>query len=72
MVIPCLYHLSNLPTLINIEWGVSVNEPKFTIDGVKSELRHEFPKPIGAWICLLIEGYDTPKILFLPSREGGH
>ena len=26
----------NFPKLINIGWGVSVNEPKFTSDGVKS------------------------------------
>ena len=43
VVIPCLYHLYNFPKLINIGWGISVSEPKFTSDGVKAEFRHEFP-----------------------------
>ena len=50
MVIPCLYHLANLPKLINIGWGVSVSEPNFTSDVVKAMFRHEFPKAIGAWV----------------------
>ena len=72
LVIPCLYHLANFPKLINIGWGVSVGEPKFTSDGVKATFGNEFPKAIGAWICLLIQGGDTPKTLPLPSRAGGH
>ena len=65
-------NLANLPKLINIGWGVSVSEPKFTSDGVKVEFRHELPKAIGAWIFLLIKGSNTPKIVPLPSRAGGH
>ena len=63
VVIPCLYHLANLPKLINIGGGggVSVSEPKFTSDGIKAAFRHEFPKAIGEWICLFIKGGDTPK-----------
>ena len=48
VVIPCLYHLANLPKLINIGWGVSVSEPKFTSDGVKAAFIDEFPGAIGA------------------------
>ena len=55
VVIPCLYHLENFPKIINIGWGVSFNEPKFTSDGVKSAFKHELPKAIGAWIYLLIK-----------------
>ena len=47
-VIPCLYHLDNLPKLINIGWGVSVSEPKFTSDCIKATFRQESPKAIGA------------------------
>ena len=72
VVIPCLYHLESFPKLINIWWGVSVSEPKFTSDGVKAAFRHEFPEAIGAWIFLLIKGGDTPKIVPLPYRSGGH
>ena len=72
MFIPCLYHLVNFPKLINIGWGVSVSEPKFTGDGVKAAFIHESPQEIGAWICLLIKGGDPPKILPLPSRACGH
>ena len=72
MVIPCLYHLENFPKLINIGWGVSVSEPKFTSDGVNAEFIHESPQAIGAWICLVIKGGDTPKIFPLPYRAGGH
>ena len=52
VVITCLYHLANFPRFVNIGWGVSVIEPKFTSDGVKAEFRHESPKAIGAWISL--------------------
>ena len=72
VVIPCLYYLENLPKLINIGWGVSVSEPKFTSNGVKAAFRHEFTGAIGAWIYLLIKGGDTTKILPIPSRSGGH
>ena len=72
VVIPCLYHLDNFPKLINVGWGVSVSEPKFTSDGVKSTFRHELPEAIGVWICLSIKGGDTPKILPLPFRAGGN
>ena len=48
VVIPCLYHMANLPKLINIGWGFSVSEPKFKSDGVTSSFRHEFPETIGA------------------------
>ena len=72
-VIPYLYHLANFPKLINIGCGgVSVSEPKFTSDGIKAAFRYQFPKAIWAWICLLIKGGDTPKILPMPSRAGGH
>ena len=64
--------MKNLPKLINIGWGVSVSEPKFTSDGVKLVFRHELYEAIGAWICLLIKGGNTPKILPLPSRVDGH
>ena len=70
VVIPCLYHLANLPKIINIGWGVSVSEPKFTSDFVKADFRHELSKAIGAWISLLFKGVDTPKIVPLPSRAG--
>ena len=72
VVIPCIYNLENLPKLINIGWGVSVSEPKLTSDGVKAAFRHELPKAIGAWICLLIKGGDTPKTLPFPSIAGEH
>ena len=72
VVIPCFYHLVNLPKLINIGWGVSVSEPKFTSDGVKAEFRKELPKSIGACICLLIKGGEAPKIVPLPSIAGVH
>ena len=72
MVIPCLYHMDNFPKLINIGWGVSVSETKFMSDGLKAAFRHEFPEAIGAWVCLLIKSGDTPKIVPLPSRAGGH
>ena len=72
VVIPCIYYMENLPKLINKGLGVSVSEPKFTSDGVKAEFRNEFPKAIGAWICLLIKRGETPKIPPLPSRAGGH
>ena len=72
VVIPCLYHLDKLTKLINIGWEVSVSETKFMSDGVKAAFRHEFPEAIGAFICLLIKGVDTPKILPLPSRTCGH
>ena len=71
MVILCLYHLENLPKLINIGWGVSVSEPKFTSDGFKAAFIHELPKAIGAYICILIKEGDTPKILPLLSISGG-
>ena len=48
VVIPCFYHLANLANLINIGWGVSVSEPKFTSDGVKAAFIDEFPGAIGA------------------------
>ena len=60
------------PKLISIEWGVSVSEPKFTSDGVKAAFRHELLEVTEAWICLLIKGDDTQKILPLPSRADGH
>ena len=44
VVIPCLYHMANFPKLINLRWGVSVIEPKFTGDGVKVTFRHEMPQ----------------------------
>ena len=72
VVIPCLYHMANFPKLINIGWGVSVSEPRLTSDGVKAAFRHELPDAIGSCICLLIKGFDTPKIVPLPSRTGGH
>ena len=72
VVIPCLYHLANFPKPINIGWGVSVIEPKFMSDAVKAAFRHGFPEVIGACICLLIKGDDTPKTVPLPSRTGGH
>ena len=40
VVITCLYHLANLPKLINIGWGVSVSEPKFTSDGFTALFRN--------------------------------
>ena len=72
VVIPYLYHLANFPRFINIGWGVSVIEPKFTCDGVKVDFGHELPKAIGAWILLLIKGEDTPKNVPLSYRPGGH
>ena len=72
VVIPCLYHLANFPKPINIGWGVSVSEPKFTSDGVKVAFRQKLSQAIGSWICLLIKGGDTPKTLPLPSIAGGH
>ena len=50
VVIPYLENLENLPNLINIGWEISVSKPKFTRDGVRVTLRHEFPKAIGSWI----------------------
>ena len=70
VVIPCLYHMANFPKLINIGWGASGSEPKFTSDGVKVVFRHELPHSIGAHICLLIKGGYTPKILPLPYIAG--
>ena len=64
--------MANLPKLINIGWGVSVSEPRFTSDGVKAAFRHELPEVIGACIYLLIKGVDSPKIIFIPSITGGH
>ena len=73
VVIPYLYHLENFPNLIHVGWGGgSVSESKFTIDGVNAAFRHEFSQTIGAWICLLIKGGDTPKTFPLLSRAGGH
>ena len=72
VVISFLYHLANFPKLINIRWRVSVSGPQFTSDGVKAAFRHELPEAIGACIFLLITGGDTPKIVPLPSRAGGH
>ena len=69
---PCLYHMDNLSKLINVGWGFNVSGPKFTSDIVQAVFRHEFPKAIGAYICLLIKGGDTPKIVPLPPRAGGH
>ena len=51
VVIPYLYHMVNFPKLINIGWEVSVSEPKFKSDGVKSAFRHELLETIGGWIC---------------------
>ena len=72
VVIPCIYHLENLPKLINVGWGVSISGHKFTTDDIKAPFRHELPEAIGAWICLLIKGGGTPNILPLPSRVDGH
>ena len=72
VVIICLYHLENLPKIINTGWGVSVSEPSFTSDGVKSEFRHELPEAIGEWIFLLIKGDYNPPPPHLPSRAGGN
>ena len=72
VVIPYLYHMVNFPKLINIGWEVSVSEPKFKSDGVKSAFRHEFLETIRGWICLLIKGVDTPKIVPISSRADGH
>ena len=72
VVITCLYHLEKNSKLINIGWGVSVSEPKFTSDVVKAAFRNEFPQAIGACICLLIKGVDSPKIVPIPSRAGGN
>ena len=72
VVIPCLYHLSKFPKLINIEWGVSVSETKFTSDSVKATIIHKLPKEIRAWFCILIKGGDTPKIAPLSFRSGGY
>ena len=72
VVIPRLYHLDNLQKLISIGWRVSVIELNLTSYEVKAVFRHEFPEEIGAWICLLIKGGDTPKIVPLPSRAGVH
>ena len=72
VVIPCLYHLEILPKPINIGWGFSISEPRFTSDGVKAGFIHEFPEAIRVCICLFIKGVDTPKIVPLPSRTGGH
>ena len=72
IVILCIYHLARFPKLIKIGLGFSVSEPKFTSDDINSEFRHEFAEVIGEWICFLIKWGDTPKILSLPSRSGGH
>ena len=72
VVIPFLYHMENFPNFINIGWGVSVSEPKFTSDDIKSAFIHQFHQDTGAWICLLIKGGDTPKILPHPSIAGGN
>ena len=72
VVIPYLYHLEDFPKLINIGWGVSVSEPKFTSDVVEEKFRHEVPEAIEAWICLLIKCGQNPQTLPLPSREGGN
>ena len=72
VVIPCLYHLANFPKFINIGWGFSISEPKFTSYGIKVDFIHKYPESIGVWICLLIKGGDTPKIFPLPSIAGGH
>ena len=72
VVIQCLYHLANLPKLINIGWGVGVSEHRFTSDGVKAVFRHEFPEAIRVCFCLLIKGFDTPIIFPFPFRNGGH
>ena len=60
------------PKLFNIGWGVSVSEYKFMSDGGKVDFRHELTDTIGSWICLLIKGVETPKILSLQSIAGGH
>ena len=72
VVIPCHYHLANLPKLINIGWGVSGSEPNFKSDGIKTAFRHELPQAIWSWICLLVKGFDTSKIIPLTPRAGGH
>ena len=72
VVISCLYHMANLPKLINKGLGDSVREPKFMSNDFKAAFKHELTKAIGAWIRLLIKGGDTLKILSLPSRLGGH
>ena len=72
VVIPYLYHMENLSKLINIGWGFSVSEPRFTSDGVKAAFRHKLPEAIGACICLLIKRGDNPKIVPLPYRSGGN
>ena len=71
VVIICLYRLDNFPKLIDIGWGVSFIEPRFTSDGVKAAFRNKIPKAIRAWIFLLIKWGDIPKILPLPYRSGG-
>ena len=72
VVITCHYHLVKFPNLTTYGGGASVIEPKFMSDGVKAECRHEFTQAIGAWICLLLRGSDTPKTLPLPSIADGH
>ena len=72
VVIPCLYHLANLPKLIHIGLGVSFSKPKFMSDGVETVFRHAFPQAIGAYICPLIKVGDTPKILPPPSIVDGN
>ena len=72
MVIPCLYHLDKIPKLINIGWGLIFSEPNFTSDGIIAAFRHELPEVVGLCIFLFIKGLDTPKIVPLPSRAGGH
>ena len=44
VVIQCLYHLENLPKLINLGWRISGSEPKFTSDGFKAAFRNYFPR----------------------------
>ena len=66
VVVTCLYHLVNLPKLINLGWGFIVSEPTFTSDIVKAAFRHELLEAIGAWICLLIKGGDSRKNFPIP------
>ena len=72
MVIPCLYYLAKFPKLINMWLDVIVIELKFMSDGIKADFRHNFSQAIGAWICLLIKGGDTPEVLTFPYRSGVH
>ena len=48
VVISCINHLAALPKLINLGWGVSVSETKFTNDGDKALfLNINYPRRIG-------------------------